>query len=77
MLGGVKLQYLYNHSSKCQLFWLLYVKVMFHLKYATKCGGKLAYVVQNCQSLKHIPLLGFLEFCSILFIYFHFYSQST
>ena len=32
---------------------------------ATAFGGKLAEVMQNCQSLQHISLLGFLKFYAV------------
>ena len=68
-LGPLKYQSFYNHSSKFQLFWLLYIKVMYCLKYTlnghNSNGGKLADVTQNCQSFQNISLLEFLNFFAV------------
>ena len=70
ILGRLKYQCLYHHSSKFQLFWLLYIKVMGCLKYAPNGRNsiecKLADVTQNCQSFQNISLLGFLKFFVVL-----------
>ena len=52
---GFKPQSVYIHSPKSQSLKSLRIKVMFFPKYAPNglhsVGGKLAYVVQNCQFL--------------------------
>ena len=58
--AGFKLQSVHNYSPKFQSLKSLRIKVMFFPKYAPNglydVGDKLAYVVQNCQLLKHILL---------------------
>ena len=66
---GFKLQSVYNHSPTFQSLKSLRMKVMFFPKYALNglhgVGGKLAYVVQNCQLLEHILLWVFHWFCTV------------
>ena len=69
--AGFKLQSVYNHSPKVQSLKSLRIKVMFFPKYASSIlygvGGKLAYVVQNCQLLEHILLWVFQWFCTVFY----------
>jgi len=54
--AGFKLESVYNHSPKFQSLKSLRIKVMFFPKYPPNglhgVGGKLAYVVQNCQCVR-------------------------
>ena len=67
--AGLKLQSVYNHSPKFQSLKSLGIKVKFFPKYSPNglhgVGGKLAYVVQNCQLLEHILLWVFHWFCTV------------
>ena len=60
---------MYNHSPKFQSLKSLGIKVKFFPKYSPNglhgIGGKLAYVVQNCQLLEHILLWVFHWFCTV------------
>ena len=58
-----------NHSPKFQSLKSLCIKVMFFPKYGPNgfhgIGGKLAYILQNCQLLEHIFLWVFHWFFTV------------
>ena len=54
-LGRLKYQSLYHHFSKFQLFWLLYIKVMYCLKYAP--NGRQEHWRQTCRRHSKLSII--------------------